>query len=281
MATLSELMTPRPVGTGYQLDVPEGWRQGRGAFGGLVVGALIRAIELRMADPARKVRSVTAEIPGPVEHGTVDIAVEVLRHGKNVSTARAALSQHGEIRSHAVAILGADRGAAAADGLASPASPASPAWPAWNDLSRPEAPSWTQLAPIGFGDRPGPWPEFARNFEFRLVEGAPASGGAARTVGWIRSRDPGPARDASYIAAMIDAWWPAAVVRLTRMRPMATIAFTLEIAGGVDGLDPEAPLLYRGRAPVSGDGYCFETRELWSEDGRLVALNHQTFAIIQ
>jgi Thioesterase-like superfamily len=65
------------------------------------------------------------------------------------------------------------------------------------------------------------------------------------------------------------------------MRPMATIAFTLEVVGELDGLDPDAPLIYRAAAPVCGGGFFVETRELWGEDGRLVAINHQTFAIIQ
>ena len=43
----------------------------------------------------------------------------------------------------------------------------------------------------------------------------------------------------------------------------------------------DAPLAYRGVVPVCGDGYFVETRELWGADGRLVARNHQTFAIIR
>jgi len=54
---------------GDRLVVPPGWRQGRVAFGGLVVGSLVRAIKQRIADPARAVRTVTAELPGPLEPG--------------------------------------------------------------------------------------------------------------------------------------------------------------------------------------------------------------------
>jgi hypothetical protein len=127
-----------------------------------------------------------------------------------------------------------------------------------------------------------PWPEFARHFEYRVVEGGPFSGGAARTAGWIRPRVPvAPGqRDAGYVAALADAWYPAAMVRATAPRPMATSAFTLELVGDLGGLDPEAPLLFRGTAPVCAGGYFLETRELWGEDGRLVAVNHQTFAVI-
>lgn len=271
MTSLSDVCMPRPAGDHYQLEVVDGWRMGRGAFGGLVVAALVQAIEQRVADPARRVRSVTAELPGPVEAGTVDIAVDILRRGNNVSTVRAALSQHGEIRSHAVAVLAAAR---AAGGANQPI--------AWNDLTPPIAPAWTEIAPLAMSrsdGRPGPWPEFAQHFEYRPVEGMPGSGGPPRAIGWVRARNPGPPRGAGLIAALIDAWWPVTFARLGP-RPMATIAFTLDIAGGLDGLDPDAPLLYRAAAPVCTDGYALETRELWGADGRLVAINHQTFVII-
>ncbi|HEX3761982.1 MAG TPA: thioesterase family protein [Kofleriaceae bacterium] len=268
MASLSDVCTPRPAGDHYQLDVIDGWRMGRGAFGGLVVGALINAIEQRVADPTRRVRSVTAELPGPVEVGTVDIAVDTLRRGNNVSTVRAALAQHGEIRSHAVAVVAAARAAGGAEPIG------------WNDLAPPEIPAWTELAAMAIdrpGGRPGAWPEFAQHFEYWPVE---SPGGHPRLLGWVRARNPGPRRDAALIAALIDAWWPVTFSRLGP-RPMATIAFTLDIAGGLDGLDPDAPLLYRATAPVCTDGYALETRELWGIDGRLVAINHQTFVIIR
>lgn len=267
MAPLSDVLTPRPAGDRYQFEVAPGWRQGRGAFGGLVVGGLIRAIEHRIADPGRTVRSVTAELPGPVEPGTVDITVETLRQGKNVSTVRAALAQHGEIRSHAVAILGAARSSAGSV--------------AWNDRTPPALPPWAEVAPSTIGGASGLGPEFAQYFEYRIVDGQLLSGSTQPVLGWIRARDPGARRDAAYVAALIDAWWPVAFVRLAQLRPMATIAFTLDLVAGLDGLDPAVPLRYRATAPVCTDGYCLETRELWGDDGRLVAINHQTFVVIQ
>ncbi|HEX7836661.1 MAG TPA: thioesterase family protein [Kofleriaceae bacterium] len=266
MASLTDVITPRLAGDRYQLHVSDGWRQGRGTFGGLVVGALVSAIEHHVADPARKVRTVTAELPGPVEPGTVEIAVDTLRRGNNVSTVRAALSQHGEIRSHAVAVV-----AAARTGTSGAAS--------WNDLSRPAVPPWTEVAPLSLTGRRGA-PEFVQNFEFRVVDGVPWSS-ATRALGWVRSLDPGAQRGAAYVAAMIDAWWPVGLIRLYAAGPMVvTIAFTLDLCGGLDGLDPDAPLLYHATAPVCSDGYVLETRQLWGEDGRLVAVNHQTFVVV-
>jgi len=269
MASLTDVITPRLAGDRYQLEVPAGWRQGRATFGGLVVGALVSAIEQHVADPARKMRSVTAELPGPVEPGTVEIAVDTLRRGNNVSTVRAALWQHGEIRSHVVAVVAATRTGAGktAAGAAS-----------WNDLSRPEAPPWTEVAPLPVSGLPGA-PEFAQHFEYRAIDGLPRSG-ATRVLGWVRSRDPGAQRGAPYIAAMIDVWWPVGFVRIAAARPMVTIAFTLDLCSSLDGLDPAAPLLHHATAPVCTDGYVLETRQLWGEDGRLVAVNHQTFAMV-
>jgi acyl-CoA thioesterase len=269
----SELLTPLPAGppgdptAGYTLEVPPGWRQGRGAFGGISIGAAIRAIEARVADPRRAVRAVTAEIPAPVEEGQAHLAVEVLRAGSSVTTARAALVQAGATRLHAVAVLAAAR--AGTEGLR------------WRELAPPTAPAWRDVAPLALPRGPGPWPEFIQHFELRVVEGLPFTGReGARTLGWVRPRARGGPQDAALIAALIDAWWPVVYARSRAPRPIATIAFTLDVVDGLAGLDPEAPLLYRGTAPVCGDGYCLETRELWGEDGRLVAINQQTIAII-
>lgn len=261
MATLHEVTTPAPDGS---LAIPEGWRQGRGAFGGMTIAAAIRAIEQRVADPRRKVRTVTAEIPGPTLPGTASFTVDILRTGNSVTVARAALAQQGEVTTHVVAVLAATRDV--------------PDPPTWRELTAPASPPWHTVAPL---PTDGSFPEFARHFEYRIVAGIPASGAAAQTIGWVRPREPGEARDAAFAAALVDAWWPATMVRTKAPRPLATIAYTLELVDDIAAIDREAPVLYRGTVPVAGDGYFLETRELWSSDGRLLAINHQTFAVIR
>lgn len=256
MIELEAATTP----AGGRIVIPEGWRQGRGTYGGLVVASMIRAIDQRVADPARPVRSVTAELPAPVLHGEAELAVDILRAGSSVTTARCALIQSGEIKAHAVAIAaGARRDA-----------------PTWQELAPPAAPPWSSITPAPAG---GMFPEFAQHYEYRPVAGLPLAGGRPEVIGWIRARHPGARRDAAYVAAVIDAWFPGALVRLPAMRPMATIAYTLDILGSLAPLADDAPLLYRARAPVATDGYFVETRELWTGDGQLIALNHQTFAV--
>jgi acyl-CoA thioesterase len=255
MATLDDVITPRDG----LLEVRDGWRQGRGAYGGLTIAAAIRAIEQRVADPRRLVRSVTAEIPAPTLAGEVSVEVDVLRAGNSVTTARAALVQGGEVTTHAVAVLAAPR-----DNV--------DPW-SWRELMPPTVPGWREVAPFQ-----GTWPEFLQQFEVRVVRGVPFTGGDPEAVGWVLPRSPGRLRDAAYLAAMVDVWYPSALVRAKAMRALATIAFTLEVFDTAAG---DAPLLYRGRCDVARDGYFVERRELWHEDGRLLAINHQTFAVIK
>lgn len=263
MASLLDVSTPRREGPRFAIEIPDDWKQGRGVYGGLTIGALVRAVELHVDDASRSVRSVTAELPAPTLPGHAEIVVETLRSGNSLTAARAALVQGGETRAHVVATLAKARPGAGPTG--------------WRDLQVPAAPPWKQLEPVAWSPE---WPEFAQHFEMRIVKGVPMAGGDAEVIGWVRPRIPCAVLDAGYIASMVDVWWPAALPRFTTMRPIATISYMLEIADGIAGLDPDAPLLYRATVPVLADGYFVEFRELWGEDGRLVALNQQTIAVI-
>jgi acyl-CoA thioesterase len=265
MTDLTTATTPTRLDADrFRADIPEGWQQGRGAFGGLVLATLARAIEAVEASPERTLRTLTAEIAGPVLPGPAAVRVERLRAGTGVSTLAARLEQGGEVLAHAVAVLGRRR-AGDTD---------------FCDLAPPPVPPWREVAPFVM---PSPLrPAFAEHFELRCAGPLPFTGAAeAFTAGWVRPRDPGPARDAAYVIALADAWWPAIFSRLTAPRPAATLAFTLELLDGAEGLDPLAPLLHSARAVASRDGYVVELRELRGEDGRLLACNQQTFAIIK
>lgn len=263
MPAFDALTTPIASGDQFTLEIPDGWHQGRGAYGGFSIAAMVRAIESRVADPARRLRSLTVELPGPVLTGSATIDVDVLRTGSSVTTARATLAQADGVKAHAVAVLAAPRKLVV---------------DSWQELVPPSAPPWTSVPAVPHNPA---FPEFAQNFELRVVAGIPGQGGAASTIGYVRAREPGSTRDAAYYAALVDVWWPAILVRFRAMRPIATIAYMLELVGDIASVDPDAPVLYRGTVPVmSADGYCAETRELWTTDGRLLARNHQTIAVI-
>jgi acyl-CoA thioesterase len=108
-----------------------------------------------------------------------------------------------------------------------------------------------------------------------------SSGKEPLAEGWVRFRDRPTRRDVAHLAALADAWWPALFSIWSAPRPMATVAYTLQVLDGFEGLDPDAPIFHHARAIASRDGYAVEIRELWGEDGRLLALNEQTFVVIR
>jgi len=262
--TFDEIATPIAIDGGFAIEIPDGWQQGRGAFGGLVLAILTRAGAAALGDPGRPLRALGGELIGPVKVGRATITVEVLRAGTGVTTLDARLAQDGEVQAHATLAFGKPRPTFAATTLLEP-----PMMPPWRAVA---------TAPIG----PPVAPVFAQHVEYRLV-GAPPFSGAPLTTpveGWVRLREPGRARDDAFAVAMIDTYWPTMLAAGRVPRAAATLTFAYERVSDLDGLDPDAPFYYRARLLAGGDGYAIEARELWGEDGRLVALNQQTFVIM-
>lgn len=246
----------------FDYAVPGGYHQGRGAFGGLVVAALARATETIESAPERPLRSAQSTLLAPVEAGPCEIQIAPLRVGSGVSTFQALLHQGGEIRAQATFVYGRRR---VDDAGWAPEPP---------DFGR--AAAEVEVVAIGapFG------PEFAQHFEFRPTSPLPFSQGAPITTGWVQARPALKRLTAPDVLALLDTWWPAALVREARPRPMATLAYTAQVLMDPSVLD-ESPLYFRARADVQVDGFSVELRELWTHAGQLVGLNQQTFVTIR
>lgn len=256
-----ELTRITPAGAGrFTADLPFGWLQGRGLFGGLVTAVLIRALEA--SAPGRALRSLTAELCGPAQPGAVELLVEPLRIGSAASTLAVRLVQGGQVQAHAVGVLGEERGTV----------------PDATHLAAPDRLDWRAVEPSLIGPPLGP--DFCRHVEYRSIS-VPFSGGRPEVMGWLRFRRPGNPRDVAYLAGCIDAYWPAVFTSSDAPRPVATIAFTFQPLGDFAGLDPDAPMYFRSAVPASRGGYEVEFRELWGHDGRLLALNQQTICVIK
>ena len=125
-------------------------------------------------------------------------------------------------------------------------------------------------------------PVFTQHLEYRVTGPAPYGAGAwSGCEGWVRARHRTGAIDAAHLVALADAYWPSAAARMDRIRPTATVAFSLELVCDPASLDPAAPLYHRATCPIESDGFALDTRELWTSAGDLVALNQQTFVIIK
>lgn len=251
----------------YDVEVPDSWQQGRGAFGGWGLATLVRAIEsFARAEghgEERPLRSLTAELPSAALIGPASVVVEPVRLGKGVSTVAAKLVQGDEVRACATAIL---------------AFPRAPAAATFCELTKPVLRPFEEVPKLptrGIG------PVFTQHFEYRSDGPYPFTAGQeALTLGWVRAKHAGEISKAALLVALADAYWPASFSRASGPFPIATVAFTLQVTTNLDRVHLDEPLAYRARTWVQGDGFFVEQRELWTTEGVLAALNQQTFAIL-
>ncbi len=256
------------------------WYQGRGVYGGAVAGALARAMSAslpaddnaggdaiagpsrRSEEPlgARPLRWLTVHFCAPAT-GEGELTTELVRHGSSVTHTRA------EIR----------RGATTIAFASATFARARPAAKAWVRPTMPEVPDPSTIAPF----RATPTPTFANHLELRFCHGPPPLSGSPRAEmgAWIRFAEP-LLVDVPAALGILDAAPPAAMATMDRLRPMATVALSCQLFEPLPlaGAKPDDHYLLIVRSNVSGDGYSEELDELWSADGRLVALCWQTIA---
>ena len=243
---------------GQVWQVPDGWQQGRGAYGGLVTAALVAAMAEVSGD--RPLRSLMATLCGPAMVGEAEVEVLGLREGSKLSALTATLKQGGVV-AHGVGVTGEAR----ADDRR------------WLTLSWPDPAPWQggMLLP------PGAAPVFTQNFEYEPLFGFPHTGDAPTSGGWVRLRGGQGPLDAALITALIDAWWPGAFVTLPAPRPMGTVATTIDLLPVPEGMDASQPVFLRVQLLAGAEGHLVEQRDLWTQSGQLLAVNHQTQALIR
>ncbi len=248
----------------FAWDVPDEWQQGRGAFGGLVLGALARAMQVSVASPARVLRSLTGVIAAPVAVGPSSLSVEVMRAGSGLSTVASRLTQDGELRAHSVAIFAEARQID---------------YKGWSPTNSPVI--GTPMDAVSIPVAPPMGPVFAQKMEFRSNGAYPYTSSDQEVTGWVRFKDDDSELDVAALIGLMDAYWPCALVRASQPRPMSTVSFSLEIANLPANLRLNEFVYYRGRSEFCVDGFSTEFRELWSAKGELLALNQQIFVIIK
>lgn len=265
--SLDTVLASRKLGPRlFEAHFPTTWMQGRGAFGGLVLGTMVRALLEADDSDGRTLRSLTSEIIGPVQPGPARIEIELLRRGSAVTTLRAELLQGDGCQAHVVAVFGNPR----------------PDAMTYQHTAWPSPPPWQEVPPL---ELDSPFiPEFVRHFVIRNIGARDQVGSHdARTAGWVAPRVPCQRRDAAFVVAMVDVWWPACLAMMTMPRPVATLTYSLDLVCDYARLaaQGEAPLYFSGRSQVARDGYTSEERLLFDASGQLLAVNHQLIAIIK
>ena len=224
-----------------QWQVPSGYLQGRGSWGGLAVGAFLDAAIAAVDDTTLRPRSLSSHLLGPLAAGPARIELSVLRRGSATLTVNAvlvaleagrdgAVATEPTIVADAVVVFGAER---------VPDLDLTGAH--WNPHPAPAAldAGWSGLEPVQFPV--GVVPEFLHRLSCRPIEGFPHTRGLPPdVVGWVSPPEGVAIADPVIVGALADAWWPSTLVSLTEPRPVATLSFSLEL---IDLPTTDEPLL--------------------------------------
>ncbi|HTE60127.1 MAG TPA: thioesterase family protein [Solirubrobacteraceae bacterium] len=232
---------------------PEHWFVGRGPNGGYLAALAARAAE---AASARPLRSLSLHFVAAPAVGPIDVAATLEREGRTYSAVSIRIEQDGAPMTLAIATLGElpDEGAA------------------WDATSMPEA---TPLAETqSFAPEQANVPAFMRNYDMRWAVGQ--NGDAPGSGGWIRTREP-RLLDAPLVAAMTDAWAPAAFVALGRFVGAPTLDLTIHIRRPLPpaGMAADDYVLGRFTTRLAVGGTWEEDGELWTPGGELIAQSRQ------
>lgn len=246
-----------------QAEVPASWSQGRAAFGGLVTGLCLRAVQGQVA-PERVLRSVLVDFVGPVRPGPVRIQVSVLRRGRAITQTQARLIQGGQVCAVLIAAWGQARA------TVMPRLPPSPApdWPSPDTL--PEAPRAEGVSPA-----------FTQHLDYRWVGHVlPFSASErAEIQGWVRLRDDHPV-DIARALALADAWPAPVLALLDRPAAASTVTWMVNVITPLPlgGVAPQDWWRFLSQAGSTADGYADVTGRLWAPGGQLVLESRQLVA---
>lgn len=263
--TFESATTVERAGEGrYSWSVPDGWQQGRGAWGGLVVAAIVRAAQAEEPDASRHVRTVSVQITSPALVGVHEVAVRAVRVGGAMSTWGVSVATDaGEAVAQGVVICGSAR---ATDGFDHAT---------WAAVSAPAAPAPDAAARVPGGP---PFPTFTQHLHMEPLAGLPMSGGSAETMGWIGYDQP-LRPDAAALLALVDGWYPASLPVLDRLPRIATVNFTANLLVDPASVTPGELLLSQSFVSAASEGFTSEHRRLWTRDGRLAVDNLQTIVV--
>ena len=264
-ANLSVDTAPVRTGDGtYRVELPDSWNF-RFPSGGTLMTAALRAAQVELGEPELRIRSASTIFSSPIEVGTLDVAVRMIRRGGVAAQAHVSL-----------------RNAGASDGLEVLATFARTRneGPVFVDAKRPDVPPPLETAVI---KSPTPvkkrWvPKIFRQMEARLAdghqwEGEPWAPREARIVRWVRYRVPQRLDDGTYdplsLPPIMDAMPPSTMQKLgPGFTPF--VAPSLDLTVHFLKSITSDWVLTDTHTRYAGDGYGSASVHVWDEAGNLV-----------
>lgn len=249
-----------------EIEIPEGWLQGRTIYGGLVAGLLMQKAVSTVNDPSKRLLSVSITFVGPVQQSRARMTAEILREGKSVTTLEVRLWQEDEVQSILLASFGAER----PSGIEVHQERVAP------DYALPE-----QLNCLPYIE--GFLPECYQQFELCWAEGQlPCSASSTPDFGgWFRFNPDLHANQAlelPHLLTLVDIWPPAVLPMFEQRAPASSLTWHLTLVHPVQHQLHDW-FKYKVFTDFAGDGYATEYAHIWDAQNRLIAISRQTVTV--
>jgi len=248
-------------GNGYRGTIPEGWRQGRTAYGGLTAGLSLVAAKKQFPD-LPPFRSATINFIGPVT-GDPIFTSRKLRQGRNVTSVETEGKVDGKVVSNCTFIFGGLR-----------ESSVTVDYPAPDALAPKECEPFTPKGAEVLV------PAFFNRFDTRLIAGArpmsAAKEGYIRT--WSRHADAASRQGIASLLTLGDVLPPSAAPLFKQMGPISSVNWIFTVL-------TDEPKTEDGwwhvetKLTAATGGYSTQVMRIWNTEGQLVAEGMQCVAI--
>lgn len=238
----------------FDVEVPARWSTGPGANGGFVAGLLTKAA-LEDAPLDQPLRMVSVHYLRPASPGAAHLGVAAVHRGRTMSLIDVVLERDGKSLALARVTLSADRDVEGA----------------FLDRRPPNFPPPELVPTVDWYDDPN---YLRSRFDTRFVVGGrpPIELDRCESSGWIRTVDHAPVT-VPLLVAMTDTFVPPPVMRAPHWGT-STLNLTVHV------FEPHATpiddfLAVTNRSTVASAGHVDTDTEIWTRDGRLLALGRQ------
>lgn len=239
----------------YGTTLLDTWNIVAGPNGGYLAALLARAMTNSVGEPQRGLRSLTVHYLARPEFDDVEIAVDIVRQGRSLSTLQATMSQGDRLICSSIAAFSVP----------------------WESKETWSLPLSAYASDEGIRSD-GPRPPVHQNWSGAPIIDAPffSGEGSSRVGQWIRAMKPRPL-DAIELVAIADAVPPAGFPRMTEPAAMPTVDLTVHIRASLPLIDPpEDDRVYAECTTHHvADGFADDDCNIWAADGRLLAQSRQ------
>jgi len=268
ITTFAALLAARQRAAGtVTFTIPEDWQQGRTTFGGLIASTAVQAMRDVAGgawDADVRLRALQTSFIGPVDKGPVDVAVQVLREGRNVRQVQALVQQAGQTAAVLLGVFGAAR-----ESEVAPLAPAQP------EVAK------TADAAMKLPFLRGIAPNFTQHFDARWGEGELPYSGRESWLSRIHLQLRSEAVDPELLTVLMADLPPTPVLsRFTRPVPASSVSWELELRPVAEARQgPDAWWRVDTEVIAAAGGYVNQVTKLWTPDGELASIGYQVVAV--